>query len=266
MYPADDPIASIQRMHVRQKIAALVLGLQMHSLALVRPHFAQRLQVGKLRLYARDEKSQIASHRSKQEDHALLVGGRKAERPQHGPAIDGAGVNSAAGIPADNRTAAVTAFAKGPAGGAIFEVVADDVQHVLPVLFELLANGKLAEAAGHVAPGAVSAEEGTDAVRAIGSVVSLGGNFAELAGDAGPIEKELFEANRNTRPATFDAACLQQAREGPKVSLHFPRAEAGVAVKLGGARRAAELVGVFAESGDDLFFGHGGSLVVGTSS
>ena len=37
--PAHDPIASIQRMHVQQKISALIFQLQFYRLALVRPHF-----------------------------------------------------------------------------------------------------------------------------------------------------------------------------------------------------------------------------------
>jgi len=44
------------------------------------------------------------------------------------------------------------------------------------------------------------------------------------------------------------------------VSLDFPGAELGVAVKFGGAGCAAEVCGVFAKDGNDLFFGHEGAL------
>src|SRR5215472_3371441 len=194
MDPANDPITSIHRVHVGLKIPALVLQLPVSFLALVRPYLSQGLHVRKFCLHPADEKTQLMRHRAKNKQHALLVRGRKAERSQHRPAIDRAGVNAAAGIATDNGAAGVLAFAEEAAGSAVFQVAGDDVQHVLPVLFDLVADGEFKEASGHAAPGSVSAEERAYAVTAVGGIVSLGGNLAELARDAGPIEEEFLKA------------------------------------------------------------------------
>lgn len=107
-----------------------------------------------------------------------------------------------------------------------------------------------------MAPSAVVGDERTATVFAGFVVFSDGGDFAEGAGHAGPIEKKVLEFDLVSGAITLEAAGAPCARIGAKKLLDGTSGNSGGAYQLLNGRNTAKFFSGFADGGDDLLSGH----------